>query len=100
MATALNIAANAGDLALLRKLIDGGAALEPKLDDYTPLHVAAQRGDAEMAELLLARGAKVDFTYQFNRRTALMWAAERDDHASATKLVELLIRRGANVNLL
>lgn len=56
------LAAQGGDrLALLRQLLAAGS--DPNLPNdrgWTPLHQAAYRNDSEMAELLIASGARVD----------------------------------------
>ncbi len=47
--------------ALLELLLDFGADIQQRgINDYTPLHHAAARGDAEAVAVLLARGADPD----------------------------------------
>lgn len=60
---------------------------------WTPLHLAAARGDLSLAASLLDDGAPVD-QLNGNRRTALYEAAKRGQ----TAVVTLLLNRGANPN--
>jgi uncharacterized protein len=64
----------------------------------TALHLAAQRGDRALAELLLDRGAdpeaRASGTDRQGGGTALHWAA----HYDQLPVVELLVERGVNVN--
>ncbi len=47
--------------------------MEPGGDDMTPLHYAALNGHTEVAKVLLAAGASVNATDEWNR-TPLHWA--------------------------
>jgi len=63
--------------------------------DQTPLHIAAEQGDTEIAELLLAAGAEVN-AVDFDGKTALHIALEDND----AEMVALLLRQpGLDVNL-
>jgi uncharacterized protein len=55
---ALHIAAESGDLRLVKLLLDHKARIDAKSDDgTTPLGVATKRGREAIAKLLRARGA-------------------------------------------
>lgn len=57
----LSRAVNDNNIAVATRLIDAGANVNTKADGHwTPLHLAARRGDVAMVELLVARGASVD----------------------------------------
>ena len=58
-----------------------------------PLHYAALKGQKEIAELLIAKGADVNAKYD-RGWTPLLWAA-REGHK---EIAELLIAKGADVN--
>ncbi|MBS0169211.1 MAG: ankyrin repeat domain-containing protein [Nitrospira sp.] len=60
---------------------------------WTPLHLAAARGDLPLVTTLLDNGASID-QLNGNRRTALYEAAKR----GRTEVVTLLLDRGANPN--
>ncbi|MCG8340757.1 MAG: ankyrin repeat domain-containing protein, partial [Cytophagales bacterium] len=62
-------------------------------DGNTPLHHAADKGDKDAAEELIAQGAKVNAKNN-NGETALHKAAEKGNQ----EVVDLLIEKGADVN--
>jgi FOG: Ankyrin repeat len=64
------------------------------LDGTTALMVAAEKGYAQIASLLLDKGADVNYRRKKFGATALMLAA---GHGRA-EIVEVLLSRGANVN--
>lgn len=90
----LAIAADAGDLELMKLLCDAGAdprSLGPRATLYSPLDSAVSRGDLECVRYLLDHGADVN---------------ERDEAGSAlhvavafgfSEVLELLIERGADL---
>jgi ankyrin repeat protein len=59
----------------------------------TPLHCAAEQGDIEQVQLLIANGADINSRDQYGQ-TPL----ERAAFAGHIKVVELLIAKGAEVN--
>ncbi len=83
-----------GDVALLSRLVDDGAAVDPS-DEFgdTPLIYAAMSGRADEARVLLSRGARVNARDSF-RQTALIAAAQH----GAADVVALLLKRGADVS--
>jgi ankyrin repeat protein len=85
-------ATNAGDLGQVVDLLDAGTDVDA-LDEHgqTALMNAAYRGDADLAQLLIARGAALNVTAKY-RLTALMLAVI-NDHAH---LVRLLVQAGAD----
>jgi len=53
-------ASQAGDIDLLRKLLDGGHSInETNFDCVTPLHEACLAGRRECVQFLMLRGANV-----------------------------------------
>ena len=78
-------------LELLRLLLLRGADTAQRgLNDWTPLHYAANRDDVAAIELLLAHGAGVDASTRIDDFTTPIEEAERLSHKSA---VEALKRR-------
>jgi len=81
------------DLATVRQLLDGGAEINRPIFGATSLHLAAEYGRADIAQLLLDKGAHVDPIDDLGR-TPLLWAAEN----AHLQVARVLIAHGANVN--
>ena len=82
-----------GDVAAVRSLLAEGA--DPNLaqgDGLTALHLAAQEGNLEIAEILLGAGAMVEAQTRIGGYTALHLASRRA-HGS---VVSALLEAGAN----
>ena len=75
--TALHWAAELGNEALARVLVDAGASLEPttRLGAYRPLHLAARNGHAGVLRVLLEGGASPSVTTSTGDVTPLHFAA-------------------------
>ena len=85
------------DVEEVKNLIAGGANVNGKEEDsgeITPLFLAVENGNYEIAEILLNFGAKVNARDE-DKQTPSM---RLDDDAGA-ELVRLLIKHGAKVNL-
>ncbi|MFO0962644.1 MAG: ankyrin repeat domain-containing protein [Phycisphaerales bacterium] len=95
---ALHFASQAGDLAEMRRLLDGGADVNaPDPNGITPLKYASAEPRLEAIRLLIARGAAVNLAD--NRGFApLHCAAGHGFYEEALEIVELLIASGADVN--
>ncbi|MDE0073263.1 MAG: ankyrin repeat domain-containing protein [Gammaproteobacteria bacterium] len=88
-------AAARGDLEAVRRLLREGADVNaPQGDGMTALHWAAERGDAELADVLLYAGARVDAGTRIGHYTPLHLASRR---ARAT-VVEVLLDAGSDPN--
>lgn len=93
--TALQAAAVNGDPALIKALLKAGADPNAVLPEgETILMTAARTGRVAAIEALLDGGARLDGQEKWFGETPLIWAAA-ENHGGA---VELLIRRGADVN--
>jgi ankyrin repeat protein len=94
--TALHWAVTTDNLALAELLLASHANVdaETRLAGLTPLHLAAQSGNAPMVELLIKHGALVN-KGNGHGTTPLMMAAASGSAAAVTALVE----HGADVNL-
>ncbi|WP_020652414.1 ankyrin repeat domain-containing protein [Massilia niastensis] len=93
--TALMMAAFKRNMPAVQALLAKGAAVNRA--GWTPLHYAAAGGDAEIAKLLLARGAKLEAVSPpaSGAYTPLMMAAREGQESTAL----LLLARGAQPGL-
>jgi len=91
--TPLMMASINGDLPLVRTLVLKNKA---QLDhiSWTPLHYACSKGHLDVAQFLIANGAKVD-SLSLGGATPLMMAV----HSGNELLVKLLLDKGANLQL-
>ena len=88
-------AAARSDLEAVRRLLREGADVNaPQGDGMTALHWAAERGDADLADVLLYAGARVDAGTRIGHYTPLHLASRR---AGAT-VVEVLLDAGSDPN--
>jgi uncharacterized protein len=94
----LNIvdAVEKGDLKLLKRLVEGGAAVNAMHGAWTALMLAAANRNIEAIHHLLRNGATTEIKYGGNppHLTALGWAAGY----GYTDVARVLIDHGANVN--
>jgi ankyrin repeat protein len=82
-------AAQRGDLAVMRALLDAGADANGRvLGGATALHRAAHHGRLDVAELLLERGAAVDAREDVYHATPVSWANEFGQQALRDHLLD------------
>lgn len=91
--TLLSLAINQNRLDLVRLLLTRGANIKTSADDHTLLHMVAMYGSGEMAELFLARGAKVN-TRDSIGMTPLHAAVSNKDPS----VTRVLLSHGVDVN--
>ena len=90
----LHRAAAVGDIAEVKRLIDGGADINAKNEDgLTPLHYAAGNGHTETALALVKARADIHATNK-DKGTPLHWAAEK----GKTETALALVNAGADIN--
>ncbi len=88
-------AAMQGDLERVRELVRQGHDVNAAHGDgMTALHWAAEKGDAETAQILLYAGAKVDAKTRIGAYTPLL-VASRNGNAA---VVDVLLSNGADAN--
>jgi uncharacterized protein len=95
----LSEAAQRGDLARLRQLLDGNRdfATMPDLEGYTPLHYAAYFGHADVARYLIGIGADLEAVSMDPLRNRPLHAAASSGHAV---VAQQLLGAGADPNAL
>jgi ankyrin repeat protein len=83
------------DINLIRVIVENGLVDVNVKDRYDllPLHLAAEKNNVGLAELLISAGADVNIK-DYDGRLPLHWAAYRDNIA----LAKLLISAGADVD--
>ncbi|SPO07621.1 uncharacterized protein DNG_10316 [Cephalotrichum gorgonifer] len=93
----LNSAIVEGHEAVVKVLLDRGAAVDPTDDIHVegPLGQAAKAGHEGILELLLDRGATINLADKTTGRTPLFWAAMQGHGA----IIELLLNRGAAIDI-
>jgi hypothetical protein len=87
-------AVRSGQKVMAESFLDSGVAVDTRDDEIgaTALLYACEKGDRDIIELLIARGANVNTQSAIGRRTPL--------HTAATpEIAKLLIEKGANVNV-
>ncbi|KAH8683382.1 ankyrin repeat-containing domain protein [Tricladium varicosporioides] len=85
--TELHWAAQRGELAKCRRLLDEGIPVDVNDEDgETPLHFATWYGQFEVTQLLVERGAEVNARGHRYRRTPLVWAESRN-HQNITEFL-------------
>jgi cytochrome c len=96
--TPLTAAAKEGDVAMISKLLNGGAKIdEPNPGKWsgTPLYWSLFNCKYEAAELLLTKGANVNLTDSFGSAPLYIAVSCEDVDLS---LLEHLIQKGADIN--
>jgi ankyrin repeat protein len=98
-------AAKAGDVAKVRELLDNGSQPNELEQGFSALMYACEKGNLEIVQLLVDRGADVNAREPAFHFTPLMAAAsgkgfsdEAQKESRGLAIVELLVQHGANVN--
>ena len=93
--TSLHIASLLGHTAGVTRLIDGGANVSVERGGHTPLHLAAEKGEVDVARVLLIRGANPSAVSTVEQITPLHTAV----YNGQEKVAKLLVEYGSNTTL-
>ena len=94
-ATAMSVAAEAGNTEMIRLLLNAHANPDsPNPLGQTALMAVARTGNVEAASLLVKAGARVNAREQWSGQTALMWASAQKQ----PEMVRFLLKHGAEVD--
>ncbi|MEO7223485.1 MAG: ankyrin repeat domain-containing protein, partial [Devosia sp.] len=85
--------AKSGDIAAVTSALDGGAAVDEIDGGVTALYVACEKGNVELARLLISRGADVNLMVKLQRTP--LYGAIKGGYAD---IVKLLLDSGADPN--
>ena len=91
----INLVKGKGYAPLVKKLLKEGADVNLKNDlNYTPLHIASEKGHLEVAEMLIDFG-NADVDVKDKNQFTPIYVASSEGHID---ILELLLSTGANVN--
>lgn len=92
----IHSAVRAGDVEVVRRMLDADPSLVHTPDPWNPLFTAARAGRLEVAKLLIERGAVIDGTND-KGNTPLWFACQSPANAAdRIAIAELLLDHGAN----
>ncbi|MGA1824139.1 MAG: ankyrin repeat domain-containing protein [bacterium] len=98
-ATPLHVAAKQGNVEIVKLLLEKG--VNPNIQTkhgVTPLHNAARHRKPKVVEILLGKGANIDAKDSFHKGVLHGYEWSPEVSIELTKVVQLLIAAGANVN--
>jgi ankyrin repeat protein len=88
-------AVNNGKVKIVKKYLDQGVNVNERYFAWTPLQMAAVKGQLEVAKMLVEKGAELDYKHPVTKMTALHMAAEEGHE----EVVKYLLSKGANPNV-
>lgn len=91
-----NDAVTEGKLKIVKKFVDADStAANYKTFGWSPLQMAANKGDIEIAKYLLSKGADINYIHPTANHTAFMLSAFNHQE----EMMKLLAKSGADVNV-
>lgn len=84
-----------GNVKLVKKYLDGDAKPNDKFFGWSALQIAATKGQLKVVELLVERGAELDYQHPISKNTAFHMAA----FGGYSDVVKYLAAKGADVNI-
>jgi len=96
----LNSAIQNGNVEKVKELIQNKSNVNFQYNGRNALHTACNKGNPEIAKLILDAGAEVNSISENDAgRTALQMVAGRMDPSNVPELIELLLQNGADPDL-
>jgi len=84
-----------GNLKVVKKVIDANPAdVNYKSFAWSPIQMAANKGQIEVAKYLISKGAELDYVHPLSKNTAFHLAA----FGNQREMLTLLAKSGADVN--
>jgi ankyrin repeat protein len=84
-----------GDVKLVKKYLDGDAKPNDKFFGWSALQIAATKGQLKVVQLLVERGAELDYQHPISKNTAFHMAA----FGGHDQVVKFLATKGADINI-
>lgn len=84
-----------GDVKLVKKYLDGDAKANDKFFGWSALQIAATKGQLKVVQLLVERGAELDYQHPISKNTAFHMAA----FGGYNDVVKYLAAKGADINI-
>ncbi len=88
-------ALSTGNVKVVQKYIDAGVNINDKYFAWTPLQIAANKGQLEVVKILVDKGADMNYRHPLTKLTALQLAA----FDGFENVVSYLASKGADINL-
>ncbi len=83
-----------GNLKVVQKYLDQGVGVNDTYFAWSAIQIAANHGQIKMAQLLLDKGADINYKHPITKMTALHMAAYKNDK----EMVKFLVAKGADPN--
>lgn len=84
-----------GNIPVVKKYLDSGVNVNDQFFAWSALQIAANKGQLEVAKLLVEKGADLNYKHPITKMTALHLAA----YSGNQDLVKYLLSKGADPNL-
>src|ERR1017187_10344224 len=84
-----------GNIKVVQQYLDNGVNVNGSSFAWSPLQIAANKGQIEIVKLLVEHGADLNYTHPITKMTALSLAA----YNGSMEVVQYLLSKGADPNI-